>query len=87
MQRFSEGDRARVDIADETDPDYERYHGFVGRLSQSSKTTPVGLPVASVIRFSFVWNSKTVVSKTSAGATFVHRNRSSNQRKVFTYPG
>jgi len=27
MQRFSEGDRVRVDIPDETDPNHERYHG------------------------------------------------------------
>jgi ribosomal protein L21E len=30
MDRFSEGDRVRVDIPDETDPDYERYHGIHG---------------------------------------------------------
>jgi ribosomal protein L21E len=32
MQRFSEGDRVRVDIPDETDPDHERYHGVRGMV-------------------------------------------------------
>ena len=32
MDRFSEGDRVRVDIPDETDPDYELYHGTHGRV-------------------------------------------------------
>jgi len=32
MQRFSKGDRVRVDIPDETDPDYERYHGVRGTV-------------------------------------------------------
>jgi hypothetical protein len=32
MQRFSEGDRVRVDIPDETDPDYQVYHGEHGRV-------------------------------------------------------
>jgi len=32
MHRFSEGDRVRVDIPDETDPDYERYHGVRGTV-------------------------------------------------------
>ena len=32
MQRFSEDDRVRVDIPDETDPDHERYHGFRGTV-------------------------------------------------------
>ena len=32
MQRFSEGDRVRVDIPDETDPDHERYHGVRGTI-------------------------------------------------------
>jgi len=32
MQRFSEGDRVRVDIPDETDPDYELYHVTHGRV-------------------------------------------------------
>lgn len=32
MQRFSEGDRVRVDIPDETDPDHERYHGVRGTV-------------------------------------------------------
>lgn len=27
MQRFSEGDTVRVDIPDETDPDFDRWHG------------------------------------------------------------
>ena len=32
MQRFSEGDRVRIDIPDETDPDYEQYHGEHGTV-------------------------------------------------------
>jgi len=32
MQRFSESDRVRVDIPDETDPDHERYHGVRGTV-------------------------------------------------------
>jgi hypothetical protein len=27
MRRFEEGDRVRVDIPDQTDPDHERLHG------------------------------------------------------------
>jgi len=30
MQRFTEGDRVRIDIPDESDIDYERYHGSHG---------------------------------------------------------
>jgi ribosomal protein L21E len=32
MQRFSKGNRVRVDIPDETDPDYREYHGRHGRV-------------------------------------------------------
>ena len=32
MRRFSEGDRVRIDIPDETDPDFERYHGQHGTV-------------------------------------------------------
>jgi len=32
MQRFSEGDRVRVDIPDETDPGHERFHGVHGTV-------------------------------------------------------
>ena len=32
MQRFAEGDRVRIDIPDETDPDHEPYHGVHGRV-------------------------------------------------------
>ena len=32
MQRFSKGDRVRVDIPDETDPDHEQYHGIHGHV-------------------------------------------------------
>jgi len=32
MQRFSEGDRVRVDIPDETDPDHDQYHGVHGQV-------------------------------------------------------
>ncbi|MCW8172732.1 hypothetical protein [Natrialba swarupiae] len=29
-QRFTEGDRVRVDIPDETDPDFDEFHGKHG---------------------------------------------------------
>lgn len=32
MQRFTEGDRVRIDIPDETDPDHEEYHGVHGTV-------------------------------------------------------
>ena len=32
MQRFSKGDRVRVDIPDEKDPDHEQYHGVHGHV-------------------------------------------------------
>ena len=32
MQRFSEGDRVRVGIPDETDPNHKRYHGVRGTV-------------------------------------------------------
>ena len=32
MQRFSESDRVRVDIPDETDPDHDQYHGVHGQV-------------------------------------------------------
>ena len=32
MQRFSTGDRVRVDIPDETDPDHDQYHGEHGQV-------------------------------------------------------
>lgn len=34
MKRFDVGDRVRIDIPDETDPDYERYHGQSGRVTE-----------------------------------------------------
>ena len=33
MERYTEGDRVRVDIPDETDPDHERYHGREGTVT------------------------------------------------------
>ena len=33
MQRFSMGDRVRIDIPDETDPDHDQYHGEHGRVT------------------------------------------------------
>lgn len=33
MQRFTEGDKVRVDIPDETDPDHEQYHGVSGTVA------------------------------------------------------
>jgi len=32
MQHISEGDRVRIDIPDETDPDHGQYHGDHGRV-------------------------------------------------------
>lgn len=32
MARFTEGDRVRVDIPDETDPDHGPYHGVHGTI-------------------------------------------------------
>jgi len=30
--QYEEGDRVRIDIPDETDPDYDRYHGRHGEI-------------------------------------------------------
>ena len=35
MQRFSEGDRVRIDIPDETDIDHDRYHGTHGKVVET----------------------------------------------------
>lgn len=32
MQRFNEGDRVRIDIPDETDPDHDQFHGAHGTV-------------------------------------------------------
>lgn len=32
MRRFEVGDRVRVDIPDETDPDFDRFHGRFGKI-------------------------------------------------------
>jgi ribosomal protein L21E len=32
MSKYHIGDRVRIDIPDETDPDHERYHGEHGRI-------------------------------------------------------
>ena len=32
MERFTEGDRVRVDIPDETDLDHDQYHGLHGTV-------------------------------------------------------
>ena len=32
MQRFTEGDRVRIDIPDESDIDYEQFHGKHGTI-------------------------------------------------------
>lgn len=32
MERFSKGDRVRIDIPDETDPDHQEYHREHGRV-------------------------------------------------------
>jgi len=35
MEQFTEGDRVRVDIPDETDPDHKQYHGEHGTVVAS----------------------------------------------------
>lgn len=35
MQRFAAGDRVRVDIPDETDPDHNRYHDSRGEVVET----------------------------------------------------
>jgi len=32
MKRYSNGDEVRIDIPDETDPDFKRYHGKHGQV-------------------------------------------------------
>ena len=32
MSKYNIGDRVRIDIPDETDPDHDRYHGEHGRI-------------------------------------------------------
>lgn len=34
MQRFTEGDRVRVDIPDDSDPDHDSFHGRHGTILQ-----------------------------------------------------
>lgn len=34
MKRFEMGDRVRVDIPNETDPDHEQYHGEHGQVTE-----------------------------------------------------
>jgi hypothetical protein len=38
--QFEVGDRVRVDIPDETDPDYSRLHGRHGEIVAILRTTP-----------------------------------------------
>ncbi|MFC7229248.1 hypothetical protein N0B31_17745 [Salinirubellus salinus] len=33
VRRFTEGDRVRLDIPDETDPDHDRLHGATGTIT------------------------------------------------------
>jgi len=35
MDSFSEGDRVRIDIPDETDPDHDAYHGVHGEIMRA----------------------------------------------------
>jgi hypothetical protein len=37
MQRFGPGDRVRIDIPDESDPDYDRYHDSRGTVIDVSE--------------------------------------------------
>ena len=32
MRRFEEGDRVRIDIPDQADPDHDRFHGLLGTV-------------------------------------------------------
>lgn len=34
MRRFDVGDRVRIDIPEETDPDHKQYHGLVGEVME-----------------------------------------------------
>jgi len=34
MKRFEVGDHVRVDIPDTTDPDFDRYHGRIGKVRE-----------------------------------------------------
>lgn len=57
MQRFSEGDRVRVDIPDETDPDHQVYHGEHGRavsvLSDDADSLTADEPDSQIYRVAF----------------------------------
>lgn len=35
-RRFRVGDRVRIDIPDETDPDYDRFHGRAGTVVETT---------------------------------------------------
>jgi len=37
MNRFEEGDRVRIDIPDQSDPDHEQYHGEIGEIVELSQ--------------------------------------------------
>jgi len=57
MQRFSEGDRVRIDIPDETDPDHQMYHGEHGQvvtiLSDDADSVTVDERDARIYRVTF----------------------------------
>jgi len=38
-KRFEVGDRVRIDIPDQTDPDFERLHGLMEQSSKSFRMT------------------------------------------------
>lgn len=42
MQRFTEGDRVRIDIPNERDPDHDRFHGVHGRVVMKLKDDASG---------------------------------------------
>ena len=57
MQRFSKGDRVRIDIPDETDPDHQMYHGehgeIVAILSDDADSVTVDKRDAQLYRVTF----------------------------------
>ena len=57
MQRFSKGDRVRIDIPDETDLDHQVYHGQHGRvvavLSDDADSVTVDERDARIYRVTF----------------------------------
>lgn len=80
MQRFAQGDRVRIDIPDEEDPDHETYHGKHGRVVEvlgddADTVTGDGRMGGSTVSI-----STRATRPTSAGAIFALRSKSSDPR-------